>query len=84
MQTNAFSEMTLANSGSLGTYTKYVNRAQTGAGAYFSICLFIWTGLKHRNFQKLLKAVSFKGWTTKFVWGFYWGRNAQVQKIRVF
>ena len=26
------------------------------------------------------------GWSKKFVWGFYWGRNAnaQIQKIRVF
>ena len=24
------------------------------------------------------------GWTQKFVWVIYWGRNAQIQKIRVF
>ena len=23
----------------------------------------------------------FKWWTTKFVWGFNWGRNAQIHKI---
>ena len=32
----------------------------------------------------LLKCTLRRGWTTKFPWGFYWGRNAQIQKIRVF
>ena len=37
-----------------------------------------------------LKSVFFKvysnkgGGTQKFVWGFYWGRNVQIQKIRMF